>query len=111
MTITARGDEANLVTCQPDRFIAAGIGPVCCHLKCHKALRRATAHPWVRGAEWLMCLDVDEFINLREGVQNLKRRVLGPLSTPTLFGGLARRGGQPGRRRKRRERRTALRSR
>ncbi|MBJ70566.1 MAG: apolipoprotein N-acyltransferase [Sandaracinus sp.] len=31
---------------------------------------------------------------LREGVQNLKRRVLGPLSTPTLFGGLARREGE-----------------
>ena len=37
----------------------------------HKALRRATAHPWVQGAEWLMCLDVDEFINLREGVETL----------------------------------------
>jgi len=37
----------------------------------HKALRRATAHPWVRGAEWLMCLDVDEFINLREGIETL----------------------------------------
>ncbi|HEV8033987.1 glycosyltransferase family 2 protein [Yoonia sp.] len=37
----------------------------------HKALRRATAHPWVMDADWLMCLDVDEFINLREGLTTL----------------------------------------
>lgn len=37
----------------------------------HKALRRATAHPWVKGAEWLICLDVDEFLNLREGITTL----------------------------------------
>ncbi len=37
----------------------------------HKALRRAAAHPWVQGAEWLMCLDVDEFVNLREGLTTL----------------------------------------
>lgn len=37
----------------------------------HKALRRATAHPWVKEAEWLMCLDVDEFINLRGGLTTL----------------------------------------
>ena len=41
----------------------------------HKALRRATAHPWVKGAEWLICLDVDEFINLREGVQTLDEMI------------------------------------
>ncbi|MGX0875606.1 hypothetical protein ACSSV4_000278 [Roseovarius sp. MBR-154] len=41
----------------------------------HKALRRATAHPWVTGAEWLICLDVDEFINLREGVQTLDEMI------------------------------------
>ncbi|SEK22429.1 Glycosyl transferase family 2 [Roseovarius azorensis] len=37
----------------------------------HKALRRAIFHPWVQQAEWLMCLDVDEFINLREGLKTL----------------------------------------
>src|SRR6056297_720869 len=37
----------------------------------HKALRRAATHPWVQGAEWLMCLDVDEFVNLREGLTTL----------------------------------------
>lgn len=37
----------------------------------HKALRRALFHPWVQDAEWLICLDVDEFINLRGGMQTL----------------------------------------
>lgn len=37
----------------------------------HKALRRSTVHPWVQQAEWLMCLDVDEFINLRDGLETL----------------------------------------
>lgn len=41
----------------------------------HKALRRATAHPWVREAEWLMCLDADEFINLREGLTTLPEMI------------------------------------
>ncbi len=39
----------------------------------HKALRRATAHPWVKEADWLMCLDVDEFVNLREGLTTLNQ--------------------------------------
>lgn len=33
----------------------------------HQALRRARNHPVVKGAEWLMCLDVDEFINIFTG--------------------------------------------
>ncbi len=37
----------------------------------HKALRRSIFHPWVQQADWLMCLDVDEFINLREGLETL----------------------------------------
>ncbi|MGJ8621918.1 MAG: glycosyltransferase family 2 protein [Yoonia sp.] len=37
----------------------------------HKALRRAKAHPWVTKADWLMCLDADEFINLRDGLETL----------------------------------------
>ncbi|MHA7852469.1 glycosyltransferase family 2 protein [Roseovarius sp.] len=37
----------------------------------HKALRRSAAHPWVRQSDWLMCLDVDEFINLRAGLTSL----------------------------------------
>lgn len=30
----------------------------------HQMLRRVRKHPWVQGATWLMCLDVDEFINV-----------------------------------------------
>ncbi len=41
----------------------------------HKALRRATVHPWVEGADWLICLDVDEFINLREGAETLDQMI------------------------------------
>jgi len=41
----------------------------------HKALRRARAHPWVQGAAWLMCLDVDEFINLREEITTLPEMI------------------------------------
>ncbi|SLN66734.1 hypothetical protein ROG8370_03122 [Roseovarius gaetbuli] len=37
----------------------------------HKALRRSALHPWVQQAEWLMSLDVDEFINLRGGLETL----------------------------------------
>jgi hypothetical protein len=37
----------------------------------HKALRRSAYHPWVQEAEWLMCLDVDEYLNLREGLTSL----------------------------------------
>ena len=37
----------------------------------HQALRRARNHPWVQRAEWLMCLDVDEFINVRVGDSTL----------------------------------------
>jgi hypothetical protein len=31
------------------------------------ALKRADSHPLVRGADWLMCLDVDEFVNIHVG--------------------------------------------
>lgn len=37
----------------------------------HKALRRSVFHPWVRQADWLICMDVDEFINLRGGIETL----------------------------------------
>ena len=33
----------------------------------HQMLRRARRHPKVKDAEWLMCLDVDEFWNIRIG--------------------------------------------
>ncbi len=33
----------------------------------HQMLRRARRHPRVRDADWLMCLDVDEFWNIRVG--------------------------------------------
>ena len=33
----------------------------------HKMLRRARNHPKVTGAEWLLCMDVDEFWNIRCG--------------------------------------------
>ncbi|MDZ7709222.1 MAG: glycosyltransferase family 2 protein [Roseovarius sp.] len=33
----------------------------------HQMLRRARRHPMVQGAEWLMCLDADEFINITVG--------------------------------------------
>jgi len=35
----------------------------------HQMLRRARRHPQVQGADWLMCLDVDEFWNIRTGDQ------------------------------------------
>ena len=31
------------------------------------ALKRADSHPLVRGADWLLCLDVDEFVNIHVG--------------------------------------------
>ncbi len=37
----------------------------------HKALLRARTHPWVQRADWLICMDVDEFINLRGGCRTL----------------------------------------
>ena len=37
----------------------------------HKALNRARSHPWVLGADWLICMDVDEFINFRTGSRDL----------------------------------------
>jgi len=40
-----------------------------------KALARCTYHPWVQQAKWLMCLDVDEFINLRDGLQSIDEMV------------------------------------
>jgi hypothetical protein len=33
----------------------------------HQALRRARRHPMVKNADWLMCLDADEFINVTVG--------------------------------------------
>jgi len=33
----------------------------------HQMLRRARRHPKVKEADWLMCLDVDEFWNIRSG--------------------------------------------
>lgn len=38
----------------------------------HQALRRARRHPVVTKAEWLMCLDADEFINITVGDRTLK---------------------------------------
>jgi len=36
-----------------------------------RALRRARAHPWVEDADWLICMDVDEYLNFRNGVSTL----------------------------------------
>lgn len=38
----------------------------------HRAINRARSHPWVLGAEWLMCLDADEFINVRVGDRTIQ---------------------------------------
>ncbi len=35
------------------------------------ALKRADAHPLVRGADWLMTLDIDEFVNVHVGDRSL----------------------------------------
>lgn len=38
----------------------------------HRALNRARKHPWVLAADWLMCLDGDEFINITVGDRSLQ---------------------------------------
>nr|WP_281284894.1 glycosyltransferase family 2 protein [Roseovarius arcticus] len=38
----------------------------------HQALRRARKHPMVMNAEWLMCLDADEFINITAGARTIQ---------------------------------------
>ena len=38
----------------------------------HQMLRRARKHPMVLRADWLMCLDVDEFINVTTGARTIQ---------------------------------------
>lgn len=37
----------------------------------HKALGRVRFHPWVQNADWLLGIDVDEFLNIRVGNRTL----------------------------------------
>jgi hypothetical protein len=38
----------------------------------HQALSRARTHPMIQGAQWLMCLDADEFINISIGQRTVQ---------------------------------------
>jgi len=58
--IIHRLEEMGLASHRPNR-IRPGNNPQ------HKALGRAQFHPWVQDADWLLGIDVDEFLNIRVG--------------------------------------------
>lgn len=57
----ARRLEALGLASHVDNAVADGGNPQ------HQMLRRARRHPQVKAADWLLCLDVDEFWNIRVG--------------------------------------------
>jgi len=59
-----RLEELGIASHRPNR-IRPGDNPQ------HKALGRAQTHPWVQDADWLLGIDVDEFLNIRVGNRTL----------------------------------------
>ena len=62
--IIHRLEEMGIASHRPNR-IRLGDNPQ------HKALGRAKFHPWVQNADWLLGIDVDEFLNIRVGNRTL----------------------------------------
>ena len=62
--IVERLEELGVASHRPNR-IRPGDNPQ------HKALGRARFHPWVQDADWLLGIDVDEFLNIRVGDRRL----------------------------------------
>lgn len=62
--IIERLEELGLASHRPNR-IRPGDNPQ------HKALGRVQFHPWVQEADWLLGIDVDEFLNIRVGNRTL----------------------------------------
>lgn len=71
--------EAMGLASHVDNAVADGGNPQ------HQMLRRARRHPMVKGADWLLCLDVDEFWNIH----------CGDGTFPELISAVETRAGQP----------------
>lgn len=76
--IAQRLEEMGL-TAHVDNTSAVGVGLQ------HKMLRRARKHPVIRAADWIMCLDVDEFWNIKCGERDFA----------SLISETERKAGQP----------------
>jgi len=77
--IAQRLDELGFCSHRPNE-ITDGASPQ------RRALRRSGYHPWVRDADWLMCIDVDEFLNFRNGVETIARfhEAIGPVDAVSV---------------------------